>query len=240
MMDCSHFSASLPYFLSGELETAQRAELLAHAENCSGCGGDLSVDQALRDGLRKASMQTSPKAPAALRANIRRGYRAARMRRVGGGLGGLAAAAAVATFMLQPAGDPLDPLIERTIEYQARRLPADIAFEPPAKIEAFLAEQLGRAIALPKIPELPVRGARFVPTEGRRGAMILLGGGAQQVDVLAVEADAAMRQGLPNSRIIKRRGREVLQWQRDGLIFSATGANGRAPKALFRFANHSR
>ncbi|MDE0881246.1 MAG: zf-HC2 domain-containing protein [Myxococcota bacterium] len=240
MMDCSHFSASLPFFLNDELEAEQRAELLAHAENCPGCGGDLSIDQALREGLRQTSIKVSSKAPACLHTNIRRGFSSARMWRVGSGLGGLTAAAAVASFMLLPSGDPLDPLIETTIEYQARRLPADIAFEPPAKIEAFLAKQLGRSVALPNIPELPVRAARFMPTQGRRGAMILLGGGAQQVDVLAVEADAAMRQRLPKSRIINRRGREVLQWQRDGVIFSATGANGRAPKALFHFANHSR
>jgi len=240
VIDCTQFTAALPFLLGGEIESDQHAVLLAHAQNCEGCGANLAIDQAMRMGLKQISLEQSPACPEALRKRINRGFRRARFLRVSGSLGGIAAAAAIATFLLQPSGDPLDPLIDTTIEYQARRLPADVAFEPPAKVEAFLAKQLGRAVALPRISQLPVRGARFVPTQGKRGAVIMLGGGPQRVDVLAVEAEPSMGKRLPEPRVTKRAGREVLQWYRDGMVYSATSANGRTPSALFRFANHSR
>ena len=152
----------------------------------------------------------------------------------------MAAAAALVAFLLQPAGDPLDPVIDTTIDYQARRLPADVAFEPPAQVEAFLTQQLGRQVSLPRIDQLPIRGARFMPTQGKRGAVIMLGGGPQRVDVLAVEADHSVGKQLTKPRVTTREGREVLQWYRDGMVYSATSANGRTPNALFKFANHSR
>jgi anti-sigma factor RsiW len=240
MIDCSQFAASLPYLLIDEVETENRAELLAHAEVCEGCGAELRIDQAMRLGLQQISLAQSPECPAALRRNIQRGFRRARIVRVGGSLGGIAAAAAIAAFLLQPTGDPLDPLIDTTIDYQSRRLPADVAFEPPAKVEAFLAQQLGRSVNLPRIEHLPVRGARFMPAQGKRGAVIMLGGGPQRVDVLAVEADQSVSKRLIKPRVTKRDGREVLQWYRDGMVYSATSANGRTPNALFKFANHSR
>ena len=68
----------------------------------------------------------------------------------------------------------------------------------------------------------------------------MLGGGPQRADVLAVEADQETQRYLAQPRVTKRGGREVLQWYRDGMIYSATSANGRTPNALFQFANHSR
>jgi anti-sigma factor RsiW len=240
MIDCSQFTSSLPFLLAGEVEIDQRAMLLAHAQSCEGCGANLRIDQAMRAGLKQVSLEHSPACPDALRRRINGGFRRARLMRISGGLGGIAAAAAIATFLLQPSGDPLDPLIDTTIEYQARRLPADIAFEPAAKVEAFLTKQLGRSLDLPRIAQLPVRGVRFMPTHGKRGAVIMLGGGPQRVDVLAVEADAKMGKYLRKPRVTKRAGREVLQWYRDGMVYSATSASGRTPNALFKFANHSR
>ena len=158
--------------------------------------------------------------------------------RVGGSIGGLAAAAAFATFLVQPSGDPLDPLIDATLTYQARRLPADIAFEGRGEVEAFLTEQIGRTVALPKLPTLPVRGARYMPAHGKHGAMIVLGGGADRVDLFAVEADKPTGKRLGRPRVVDRAGREVLQWYRDGMIYSATAASGRAPNALFQFAGY--
>ncbi len=240
MIDCSQFASALPFLLNGEVESEQRSRLLAHAEVCEGCGTQFRIDQAMRSGLRQISLEQSPVCPDALRKRINSGFRRARIVRVSTRLGGLAAAAAIATFLLQPSGDPLDPLIDSTIEYQARRLPADVAFEPPAKVEAFLAQQLGRSVDLPQISQLPVRGARFMPTQGKRGAVIMLGGGPQRVDVLAVEAEPTMSEHLAKPRVTKRAGREVLQWYRDGMVYSATSASGRTPSALFKFANHSR
>ena len=240
MNDCQHFESQIPFLLAGEIEAEHEAQLLAHAQSCSDCQDLFRVDTALRSGLRENSYAQTPACPDSLRKAVRRGYRRGRLMRVTGGIGGVAAAATLAAFLMQPVGDPLDPLIDTTIEYQARRLPADVAFEPPAKVEAFLAQQLGRSVNLPRIEQLPVRGARFMPTQGRRGAVIVLGGGPQRVDVLAVEADQNMGAHLAEPRVTTRRGREVLQWYRDGMVYSATSANGRTPNALFKFANHSR
>lgn len=240
MIDCDQFNRALPYLIADEVEPGSRAELLAHAELCDVCGAELRIDRSLRQGLHETSLQQAPTCPPRVRATIERSFRRRRLARTGAGLGGLAAAAALGLFMLQPTGDPLDPLVDTTIDYQARRLPADVAFEPPAQVEAFLTEQLGRRVSLPRIDQLPVRGARFMPTQGRRGAVIMLGGGPQRVDVLAVEADQETQRYLAQPRVTKRGGREVLQWYRDGMIYSATSANGRTPNALFQFANHSR
>jgi len=239
MIDCSEFERQLPFLICDELEDEPKVELLAHAEQCEPCAAALRVDQSLRAGLQ-AQAESAPRCPDHLRRRIRNGYRRARAIRVAGGLGGVAACAALAAFMIMPSGDPLDPLVDSTLEYQARRLPADVAFEPKARVEAFLTEQMGRRVDLPQLPQYPVRGARFMPTQGKRGAMIMLGGGPRRVDVLAVEADRAIGEALRKPRVTKRRGREVLQWYRDGMVYSATSANGRTPSALVRFANHSR
>ncbi len=240
MIDCRQFSQSLPYLLADEIEPENKAELLAHARICEGCGAELRIERALRAGLQQVSVKATPACPPSLRKNIERRFLWARLARVTGGLGSMAAAAALVAFLLQPSGDPLDPLIDTTIDYQARRLPADVAFEPPAQVEAFLTQQLGRQVSLPRIDQLPIRGARFMPTQGKRGAVIMLGGGPQRVDVLAVEADQSVSKQLAKPRLTTREGREVLQWYRDGMVYSATSANGRTPNALFKFANHSR
>ena len=240
MIDCRQFTQALPYLIANEIEPENRAELLAHAKTCQGCGAELRIEQALRAGLKQASAQAAPICPPRLRLDIERRFRRARIARAAVGLSSMAAAAFVVAFALQPSGDPLDPLIDTTIDYQARQLPADVAFEPPAEVEAFLAQQLGRRVSLPRIDQLPIRGARFMPTQGKRGAVIMLGGGPQRVDVLAVEADQSVSKQLTKPRVTKRQGREVLQWYRDGMVYSATSASGRTPNALFKFANHSR
>ena len=240
MIDGRQFTPALPYLLADEIEPESKAELLAHAKVCEGCGAELRIERALRAGLQQVSVEATPACPPSLHRNIERRFRRARLARVTGGLGSMAAAAALVAFLLQPAGDPLDPLIDTTIDYQARRLPADVAFEPPAQVEAFLTQQLGRQVSLPRIDQLPIRGARFMPTQGKRGAVIMLGGGPQRVDVLAVEADQSVSKQLVKPRVTTRAGREVLQWYRDGMVYSATSANGRTPNALFKFANHSR
>ena len=164
MIDCDQFNRALPYLIADEVEPGSRAELLAHAELCDVCGAELRIDRSLRQGLHETSLQQAPVCPPRVRATIERSFRRRRLARTSAGLGGLAAAAALGLFMLQPTGDPLDPLVDTTIDYQARRLPADVAFEPPAQVEAFLTEQLGRRELAAHRPA-PRARARFMPTQ---------------------------------------------------------------------------
>ena len=129
-------------------------------------GGSSRIDRSLRQGLHETSLQQAPTCPPRVRATIERSFRRRRLARTSAGLGGLAAAAALGLFMLQPTGDPLDPLVDTTIDYQARRLPADVAFEPPAQVEAFL-KQLGRRGACRASTSSPCNGgASCRPREG--------------------------------------------------------------------------
>ena len=199
------------------------------------------IGKGLRQGMRERVQFDSPSCPEALRSGVRRGFRRQRLQRVAGAsLGSVAVAAAVFAVAFGEPNDPLESLVATTLDYRSRDLPQDLAFEPKERVQQFLARQVGRAVALPQRGAHAVQGVRFMPTAGRRGAMIVLRHAGERIDLLAVEADEAMRTKLNTPRLRRRNGNEVLQFYRDGVIYNATTASGRAPTSLFQFAGYRR
>jgi hypothetical protein len=240
-VECNEFGTQLGFLIGDELDADAQAALLAHSEQCSNCSAQLTIGRSLRSGMSEHLRAATPRCPDALRLGVRRGFRRQRIQRfTGASLGGVAVAAAVFAVAFSEPKDPLENLVARTLDYRSRDLPQDLAFEPKERVQRFLAQQVGRPVALPQRGTHTVQGVRYMPTAGRRGAMITLRHADERIDLLAVEADSKTSGHLNVPRLHRRNGNEVLQFQRGGVIYNATTASGRAPTSLFQFAGYRR
>ncbi|HBU48441.1 MAG TPA: hypothetical protein DEB46_09030 [Myxococcales bacterium] len=240
-IDCESFRAQSELLLTGALPEEERSLLMVHAQGCPDCGLMLRTDESLRQGLRKR--WDTPKAPRRLRRRMQRRWALQRGLRTAGAVASIGAIGMVAIMLVPERQDAIEPLLSETlaIHQGLEDLPHDVAEEPADRVERFVSKQLGQVVNLPRPPELGRSLSARVhraPT-GEPAAVITYGGGAKRVTVLAVSESDDLEQGLPEPIVRTINGREVLVWKKDGTVFSATGADGRAPNPFVKMVGYT-
>lgn len=240
-VDCESFRAQSELLLTGSLSDVERSSLMAHAQVCIDCGSILRADEKLRHGLRRR--WDTPKAPRRLRRRMRRRWALQRGMRTAGAIASMGAVGAIALLLIPERQDAIEPLLSETlaIHQGLEDLPHDVAEEPAEHVERFVSKQLGQVVNLPRPPELGKSLSARVhraPT-GAPAAVITYGGGPKRITVLAVSENDDLEENLPEPVVRTIKGREVLIWKKDGTVFSATGADGRAPNPFVKMVGYS-
>ncbi|MBM66235.1 MAG: hypothetical protein CMH55_08385 [Myxococcales bacterium] len=240
-VDCESFRAQSELLLTGSLSDEERTTLMAHAQVCLDCGLILRADDRLRHGLRRR--WDTPKAPRRLRRRMRRRWALQRGLRTAGAIASVGAIGAIALLLMPERQDAIEPLLSETlaIHQGLEDLPHDLAEEPTERVERFVSKQLGQIVNLPHPPELGRSLSARVhrgPT-GAPAAVITYGGGPRRITVLAVSENDDLEEDLPEPVVREVNGKEVLIWKKDGTVFSATGADGRAPNPFVKMVGYS-
>ena len=240
-VDCESFRAQSELLLTGALSEDERHSLMIHAQICLDCGMILRADGQLRSGLRRR--WDTPKAPRGLRRRMRRRWALQRGLRTAGAIASVGAIGAIALLLMPERQDAIEPLLSETlaIHQGLEDLPHDLAEEPAERVERFVSKQLGQVVNLPTPPELGRSLSARVHRgpQGAPAAVITYGGGPRRITVLAVSENDDLVEDLPEPVVREVNGREVLIWKKDGTVFSATGADGRAPNPFVKMVGYS-
>lgn len=240
-VDCESFRAQSEHLITGSLGQDEQGQYLAHAQTCPDCGMVYEADLRLRQGLR--SRWRTPSAPRRLRRRLQRRFALRRSIRTAGTVASLGALGAIAVMLMPQRRDTVTPLLTETLAIHQGmvELPHDLAEEPPDRVERFVSKRLGKVVNLPRLPNL----ARTLSARSHKGptgspaAVITYGGGQKRITVLAVPEDGDLAHDLPEPVVRRINGKEVLIWKRDGTVFSATGADGRAPDPFVQMVGYS-
>ena len=207
MIDCDQFNRALPYLIADEVEPGSRAGCWRTLGSAM-CAGGLRIDRSLRQGLHETSLQQAPTCPPRVRATIERSFRRRRLARTGAGLGGLAAAAALGLFMLQPTGDR--SILWSTPPLTTKRDGSQLTWlSSPLRGSSVLDGTTGRRVSFAHRPAPRTGGASCRPRKARRRDHARWR--TQRVDVLAVEpTKGATLPGAADDQARRARGASVV------------------------------
>lgn len=177
-MICQDLERFLYPYLDGEFQAEERLEVEAHLSRCPACAQRVHTEAQMREALRRAARHAvqSSRAPEALRASIqlgvRREYRRTlQLRWMRASAAVLVVAAAGSAWVaVQP--EPRQRFVDDAAKRHARTLPYEIAGTNHEGVERWFDGKLEHHVAVPRLPNAVVSGARISNVTDRTAAYI--------------------------------------------------------------------
>lgn len=178
-MDCSDLQHVLYPFLDGEFGPEERVEIEDHLASCPECARRVNLESKFRDTVRaKASPRrpSGPKASSGLKRRLVAALHHEQQRRTQRQMlrvGAMAAVALAAGGTYALARTPARvPYVEDAALRHARALPMEIRDGTPEQVEAWFGDKLDHRVAVPRLPNFTVIGARISNVKDRPAAYI--------------------------------------------------------------------
>lgn len=233
-MTCSDLESLIQPYLDGEFEGADRFELERHLGACERCAREVRQQAALQEALRaRLRAAAGREAPPSLRAKVSAGLRAERRRHLHRGLARYVAAAAVlalavgAWALIRPSLSR-DRLAAEAALRHARGLPYEIEQVTPERAEQWFQGKLDHKVAVPRLHNATVAGARLSHLQDRPAAYISYkvpcpsGSGAQKKMGLFVvddSRDSVAAAEFPQIEVANRHGYNVAMWKQGEVVY---------------------
>lgn len=177
-MTCQELDRLLYPYLDGEFQPEERTDMETHLAVCAGCTRRVEQERHIQQALRRAAQHSvqSSRAPASLRAGIQVGLR--RQQRRSYQLQFLRMGAAALVVVAVGSGwvafrpEERQRYVEDAARRFKRQLPYEIANVAPEHVEAWFDGKLDHPVAVPRLQNARVRGARLHSVQGRDAAFI--------------------------------------------------------------------
>lgn len=195
-MNCRELESFLYPYLDGEFGNDEKSELEKHLAECPECARKVHVEARFKQAVRKAAGVADTAAPFALRGKVlagldREGRRPAFSRTA------MAAAAAAAILVVSFGGYAVVHLNEQqrqkymdaaTLNH-SRSLPLEISQVPHEHVEAWFGGKLDHRVAVPRLHNVKLTGARLINVQDKPAAYI-------SYDAAQKDGEAPRRVGL--------------------------------------------
>ena len=233
-MTCSELEALIHPYLDGEFEQADRFEFERHLQTCPSCAKDVREAALFQQALKaKLKASVDREAPAALRARVSTGLRYAQLRERAWGLARVAAAAAivavgVGSYLAIRPSLSKDRFVTEAALRHARGLPYEIVQVSPERAEQWFQGKLDHRVAVPRLQNATVAGARLSHLTDRPAAYISYempcpkGSGAQKKMGLFVvddSQDSVNAAPFPDIEVANRHGYNVAVWKQGEIVY---------------------
>lgn len=233
-MTCSELETLIQPYLDGEFEQADRFEFERHLQTCTSCATEVR-EMALFQQALKAKLRSSVdrEAPAALRARISAGLRQEHRRELGWSAARIAAAAAIVavgigSYLVIRPSLSRDRLVTEAALRHAKGLPYEIQQVTPERAEQWFQGKLDHRVAVPRLQNATVKGARLSHLKDRPAAYISYelpcpsGSGAQKKMGLFVvddSQDSFDASEFPEIDVANRHGYNVATWKEGEIVY---------------------
>ncbi|HEX8702042.1 MAG TPA: zf-HC2 domain-containing protein [Myxococcaceae bacterium] len=177
-MTCQELDRLLYPYLDGEFQPEERMDMETHLAACTGCAHRVEQERQIQQALHRAARHSvqSSRAPASLRAGIQLGLKREQRRTYQLQFLRMSAAAlvvvAVGSGWVAFRPEERQRYVEDAARRFKRQLPYEIANVAPEHVEAWFDGKLDHPVAVPRLPNTRVRGARLHSVQGRDAAFI--------------------------------------------------------------------
>jgi mycothiol system anti-sigma-R factor len=173
-MTCQELDRLLYPYLDGEFQPEERLDVETHLGTCADCARRVEEERRFRRAVRH-SVQAS-RAPASLREGIQLGLR--RQQRRAYQLQWLRMSAAALVVVAVGGGwiairpEERQRFVQDAAKRHAKKLPFEISNAPPEHVEAWFDDKLDHRVAVPRLSNAQVKGARISNVKDRPAAYI--------------------------------------------------------------------
>jgi anti-sigma factor RsiW len=222
-MTCGEARELLDALSDGELDAARRTAVEAHIAGCAACAASFQALKSLSASLRAAPYH---RAPAGLRADVRRALRGRETApagiwrtRVAPGLVGALAGFACALFLMRPMPPQPGEAVARHSEAMLSGSLVEVQSDDHHQVKPWFSRHVDFSPPLPDLTAggFPLTGGRTAALEGRTAAVLVYERRLHVIDVFVRPAAA----GDAQPRSSSERGFNVLSWRKGGFAFTA-------------------
>jgi mycothiol system anti-sigma-R factor len=193
-VNCRELESFLYPYLDGEFGTDEKSELEKHLAECPACAQKVHVEARFKQAVRKAGQAAEPAAPAALRKNILAGLDREARRPA---FSRMAVGAAAAVFVVTLGGAVVfkvhsshrQSYLDAATLNHSKSLPLEISAVPHEHVEAWFGGKLDHRVAVPRLHNVKLTGARLINVQDKPAAYI-------SYDASQNPGDAPRRVGL--------------------------------------------
>jgi mycothiol system anti-sigma-R factor len=229
-MTCQELDRLLYPYLDGEFQPEERLDVEAHLGACADCSRRAEEERRFRSAVRH-SVQAS-RAPASLREGIQLGLR--RQQRRAQHLQWLRMSAAALVVVAVGGGwiairpEERQRFAEDAVKRHAKRLPFEISNAAPEHVEAWFDDKLDHRVAVPRLSNAQVKGARISNVKDKQAAYISYetlpekdGQSGRRIGVFVFddsgrELDA---EALPSVQVNKVQDHNIAVWREGEIVY---------------------
>lgn len=229
-MNCQELDRLLYPYLDGEFQPEERLDVETHLGACADCAHRVEAERRFQRAVRH-SVQSS-RAPASLRDGIQLGLR--RQQRRASHLQWLRLSAAALVVVAVGGGwiairpEERQRFVEDAAKRHAKKLPFEISNAAPEHVEAWFDDKLDHRVAVPRLQNAQLAGARISNVKDRPAAYIAYesapekeGQAGRRIGVFVFddaerELDA---QALPAVQMDSSQGFNVAVWREGEIVY---------------------
>lgn len=176
-LNCHELEGFLHPYLDGEFGTDEKSELEKHLAECPSCAQKIHVAARFKQAVRKAARAGEAPAPVELRRKVLQGFDrekrrpAYRRMAVGAAATLLVVTMGSYTFVTVSKQQRQKYMDAATLNH-ARSLPLEISAVPHEHVEAWFGGKLDHRVAVPRLKNVKLTGARLINVQDKPAAYI--------------------------------------------------------------------